>query len=399
MSDIHRTLPNDLNHMDDVESLTYPFLFSAELCTTVEAIYSHSYNYHALGHIRFGDLAEAAAFNALPAAMTPNAWGHQYISTPNQPFSGDLNIGKTPWWNVGPRGPMFGVEPNYPCCAVNHPQGWPKFVSHSWGYYGENGLAHLLHGPTEINTTLPNGNRVRIKVTTNYPFSDVVSYELMSNAKPFDLFIRIPAWGNDPLSTIMHGVFDENTGLMRLRMSGDGRYSSNTMVTIKLSTSERIGRELAVSRMPLRIVNRPEGAISILRGPLLYTLDLAEQAESSPPRYWNSKDTIRRAPEQAKDWKFQAQAKWNIAVDPKTLRDNSTEDPDEILGEQVWARGSPPTYLEIKGCEIDWPMSNGLPGPPPRNPTCVGPRNWYRLVPYGSVRIGMAELPILPPEG
>jgi hypothetical protein len=96
-----------------------PF-YGSELCTDVETIYSLAYNYFAIGDPDYADRTESAAFNALPAAMWPDWTSHQYMTEPNQPFS--KNLSASPFWNVNTVGQTFGVEPNYPCCTVNHPQ-------------------------------------------------------------------------------------------------------------------------------------------------------------------------------------------------------------------------------------------------------------------------------------
>ena len=91
-------------------------------------MYSLSYLYQALGDSAFADNAELVAFNALPASLTADHWAHQYVQQPNQPWSQNLAEGN-PFWNVNSWGQTFGLEPNFPCCTVNHPQGLPKFVA------------------------------------------------------------------------------------------------------------------------------------------------------------------------------------------------------------------------------------------------------------------------------
>lgn len=78
---------------------------------TVEMIFSLAYLYRFIGDNRFADLAELAAFNALPAAISPDFWSHQYVTQTNQPWS--RNLSATPFYNVGTYGNVFGLDPNY----------------------------------------------------------------------------------------------------------------------------------------------------------------------------------------------------------------------------------------------------------------------------------------------
>ena len=77
----------------------------------VETIFSLSYLYRFIGDNSFADRAELAAFNALPAAIAPDFWSHQYVTQMNQPWSQPLD-GK-PFYNVVPYGNVFGLEPNF----------------------------------------------------------------------------------------------------------------------------------------------------------------------------------------------------------------------------------------------------------------------------------------------
>lgn len=117
----------------------------SELCTAVEAIFSLSYLYEALGTNSHADRAELAAFNALPTMLTGDHWAHQYMAEPNQPYARDLTA--SPFYNSRELAQSFGLEPNYPCCTVNHPQGLPKFLSNSWTRVNATGLAHVLLSP------------------------------------------------------------------------------------------------------------------------------------------------------------------------------------------------------------------------------------------------------------
>jgi hypothetical protein len=51
-----------------------------ELCAVVEAISSFAYLFAATGDAAFAERAEALAYNALPGAVAPDHWAHNYLS-------------------------------------------------------------------------------------------------------------------------------------------------------------------------------------------------------------------------------------------------------------------------------------------------------------------------------
>ena len=176
----------------------------SEFCTTVETLYSVTYLHHLFGNPSHADLAERIAFNAMPATLTPDHWAHQYIALPNQPWAQVTPEAAGLWWNVGENGPVFGVIPNYPCCGVNHPQGYPKFLQAVFALSGQNGLAQTLLAPATVDTTLASGNQVSVTCKTTYPFGQTLSYSIQAD-KPFTFSVRVPEWSSsdvDPASNI-----------------------------------------------------------------------------------------------------------------------------------------------------------------------------------------------------
>lgn len=171
--------------------------YGSELCTHVEAIYSLAYNYFAIGDPSYADRAELAAFNALPAAMWPDWTSHQYMTEPNQPFAHSLSA--SPFWNVNNVGQTYGIEPNYPCCTVNHPQGFPKFTMYSYLKSGEKGLVHTLLSPGRVET-LVDGKAVTVDCQTDYPFGTELVYTVNSETE-FDFYLRVPEWYTEKEST------------------------------------------------------------------------------------------------------------------------------------------------------------------------------------------------------
>ena len=108
------------------------------------------------------------AFNALPAALSPDMWAHQYDQQANQVVCAVCE--DRVYTNNGPDSNIFGLEPNYGCCTANLHQGWPKFVASLWMASPDDGLVAIAYGPNRVETTVRGGVRVRIDEETDYPF-------------------------------------------------------------------------------------------------------------------------------------------------------------------------------------------------------------------------------------
>lgn len=370
-----------------LEGLT-PY-YGSELCTVVETMYSLSYLYQSLGDASYADGAELAAFNALPVMLTADHWAHQYVAEPNQPYAENLAQGH-PFYNVNPWGQTFGLEPNYPCCTVNHGQGLPKYLAAMFSGVstnGSEGLAHTLLGPAKVRTTLSGGNAVSVECQTNYPFDGVLSYTI-SAGKAFDFYVRVPKWADmaavsfkssggsyESLATDV----DSNTQMQKIRIPAG---SSNLEYTLPAAIS---------------IEQRSNDTVAIRWGALLYALEIGSTNTTSVPKlYSNTNETQAQGtyPEQAKDYQFFNTTSWNIAIDPSTLQYVSG-DASGSLANPIFAPGAPPSKITVQGCEIDWPLYKSVPGPAPLKAQrkCTGKVREYTLRPYGSTKIRMTELP------
>lgn len=119
---------------------------------------------------------------------------------------------------------MYSVRnSNYPCCTVNHPQGYPRFWAHQF-FTNQAGtsLFHALLGPSTFSGMLGTSNGVKgdfifqspkfhsrrskivVSVNTLYPFGSTLSYSITA-ARAFTFNIRVPAWARSSLSTIAVG--------------------------------------------------------------------------------------------------------------------------------------------------------------------------------------------------
>lgn len=349
-----------------------------ELCSVVETMFSLAYLYHTLGDKDFAERAELAAYNALPAMVMPRWWAHQYVAQTNQPVSHRLAY--TPFWNVGPVGQTFGIEPNYPCCTVNFPQGYPKFLAASYVKDGNDGVAHVLLGPSEVSTRTDTGHRVRIWCKTNYPFSHRLEYHVSSSG-PFHFSFRVPSWAILQASSLhVNGrpvvlAPDSHTGLQRIFLR---------------KGSHRLEAEFGAD---VRVIARANDTVSVYHGSLLYAITVyGDYYTDRPARYPGL-----TAPLEANDWTVLPRSPWNLAIDPSTAFFFEYLDREaEHLPDPIWRDDAPPVSISVLACEIDWKFTEGGFAP---NPPRLGGRNctnrafMAEMRPYGSAKLHMAELP------
>ncbi|RMZ75343.1 hypothetical protein DV738_g5535, partial [Chaetothyriales sp. CBS 135597] len=352
-----------------------------ELCSVVETMYSLNYLYQALGDSEFADRAELAAHNAMPTMIMPRWWAHQYIAQTNQPASKQLN--RPPFWNVGPWGQTFGLEPNYPCCAVRFSTGLPKYISASFVRDGHDGLVHSLLGPAEVRTTLlPDSNKVHIRCSTNYPFANLVEYSIRAS-RPFRFSIRVPAWAN-----LTQSGMEFNHDDTQLPLHPDSHTGLHTVTIPAGRTTLEIwfGADI-------RIQHRANDTIAVHHGALVYSLAINGQYYSRPPgRYPGG-----QAPPQSRDWTILPASPWNVAIDPSTLKFHQYDNRyDDELPNPIWDEHAPPVSISALACQIDWTLTDGgwAPEPPRKGArNCTGPAFPVELRPVGSAKLHVVELP------
>ncbi|OCH96340.1 hypothetical protein OBBRIDRAFT_854604 [Obba rivulosa] len=339
-----------------------------ELCLVVETMFSGSFLYQVIGDPKYADRVERIAYNSLPAELTGNMWSRQYLQQQNQIAA--KNMTPDPFPEDGPYSNVFGLEPNYPCCTVNHPQGWPKFITNSFVTTPDgNSLVQVYLGPFSTNTTLANGNRVTASVDTIYPFSDSLTTTIHAD-KAFTHYVRIPSW-------VSSGTIAMNGGAAKAVSPSNGLQA----VPVKAGTTKfdlHLPSEITIE-------SRPNGSIAVHRGVLHYAYDisrsqklLAQNAEES----------------QAVDLEFDATAPWQYAIDPVTLEFNAGTPSDGQLPSPVFDSGLPPFTITVAACPIDWAIAGDtFAASPPTDPECTGPAVNLTLWPYGATKLRIGEFP------
>jgi hypothetical protein len=343
-----------------------------ELCAIVETMYSMENLVALTGQVKFSDRLEKVAFNALPAAITSDFWGHQYDEQSNQvacvPVTqpifttnrGDANL--------------FGLEPQFGCCLANFHQGWPKFTSHLWMATPDGGLAAVAYAPSLVETHI-GGNPVKIDLVTDYPFGEDLTFNVtVQQSLEFPLYVRVPAWCKGATLKMPDGTVQ-------------------TLETGKFNKIQRkwSGSETVTLRLPMDFHVRKgyNDSLSVEHGPLVYSLGLKEQWKIFKP-------VIPVPPGYNKNYYMVIpQSPWNFALilDPGNPDKYLTFEGGPLKGNPFTLDGAPSRVM-VQGKSIDWGFAQGALLPPPQSPVAsANPPEPLVLMPYGSAKLRVTAFP------
>lgn len=367
-----------------------------ELCAVVEQIFSLSTIYQILGNNTVADRAEKIAYNALPAGIMFDWWSHQYDQEVNQIWA--QNMDPPPWGNNGPNSNVFGFEPNYPCCTVNHPQAYPKFWSHSFFIdNSDESLVHVLLGPSTFSGNVGSKNKVSVTVDTLYPFGSTLKYKVTTSS-PLTFKVRVPEWAKSNASTITVGrakakvlAPDSGTSLQSVKIP-----AGTTQFEVFLNT-------------PLQIETRTNGAVAVTRGPLNFAVELSHNLTvtpglrsaqalvdvkrlfpNAPPQYITPTDNHTH------DNTLLPTTEWRLAIDPSTIQVHDKSAQTENMPFYAWEPGAQPVTMTASACQIEWGLVHNTASVPPVSPNqCIGSVFQVKLVPFAAAKLRLGEMPTM----
>ncbi len=230
-----------------------------ELCATVEAMLSLETAVCITGDPALADRLETISFNALPAGLANNIKGLQYYTLANNALTVKGGHGFNQDYD---NGTLPGPNSGYPCCRYNLHMGWPKFVQNSWAATADGGLALLAYGPTVVNA-MASGQQVQITENTTYPFEQQVKLSVsVSNSVAFPLVMRIPSWCSNASVTV----------------NGEAQPGVTAGSFFRIGRTWANGDSVVVNLpMPIQTLAGPSRSVAVMRGPLVFSLRIAEQ--------------------------------------------------------------------------------------------------------------------------
>ena len=342
-----------------------------ELCAVVELMFSLEHLVQTYGDPAFADRLELLAYNALAATITADLRAHQYDQQPNQVL---CTVAPRNWTSNTDDSNIFGLEPHFGCCTANMHQGWPKFARSLWMATPDGGLAAIAYAPSTVTTVLKDGSEVRIEERTDYPFDGTIglTLHLDATAVDFPLHLRIPGWCRGAQVRV-------NGETQDLHDAGPG------FVVLQRAWQDGDTVEITLP-MPVRSIERPEGAIGVATGSLIVALQVGEEWTRIPGSRGFG------------DWEVRPTSLWNYALasDPEHAPEHYRVE-RAAIGPMPFDGQEPPIRIHTQGYRVPgWELIQNATGPLPRDLTALEQHaEPLTLVPYGCARLRIAEFPCI----
>jgi len=343
-----------------------------EMCSIVEQMQSCETAQMILGDATIGDQLEKVAFNALPGGMAKDIKGSQYYTEANQVKS---KFGNSSFGQEYDNGLLPGPMSGYPCCRFNMHMGWPYFVKTMWAVTSDNGLAAMAYGPSHLTAKVGNGVEVTIVEATDYPFAEQLNFTITTGTDvAFPLKLRLPAWCANPQVEV-NGVVQagtENSGFYSINRT----WSNNDVVVLKLP-------------MTIKLNDEVNNAVSVQRGPLVYSLKINEQ--------WTSRTDYGNG---FKEYEVLPLSSWNygLVVD-KTNPSASILVNKGTMPVNPFIQGTTPVTLTASAKKIPawgYAFNGNLALDPPYGPAqTTEVTEQVTLVPFGAENLRATCLPIV----
>ena len=164
-------------------------------------------NFYELGRIsgqtKYADMTEDVMLNHFSASFSPDYKQLHYVTCANLPMLTNYKEHAICNESYFFRRSHFIFTPNNRCCGHNTGMGWSWYAMNLWQMTSDDGLVAWLYADSGVDTTLK-GSKVKLKMTTEYPFDEAMNIDVVENSKQveFSIYLRIPAWSKGATVTV-----------------------------------------------------------------------------------------------------------------------------------------------------------------------------------------------------
>ena len=339
----------------------------------VEFMHSFEMMLSITGDPTWAERCEEVAFNSLPASMTADLKALHYLTAPNQIQLDTVN--KAPM--IENDGDMFSYNPwQYRCCQHNVAFGWPYFTENLWMATQGNGLAAVLYAPSTVKVKAGDGTEVTVLEETDYPFGEQVKFRVLAfNPVSFPLTLRLPAWC-ERLRVLLNGKPLKGSLKPDGWVTIERRWENKDEVVLELPMTIRV-----------RVWEKNKNVLSVHRGPLAYSLKIAERWERyGSSAAWPASEVFPSSP-----WNY------GLLVDPKEASRAFTLVKKAMPADyQPFTPDAAPLELKVKARKIPrWQAEpNGMVGEVQDSPAASREAaEEVTLIPMGCARLRIAAFP------
>jgi hypothetical protein len=371
-----------------------------ETCSIVEFMHSFELLMRFTGDAKWADRCEEVAFNLLPASMTADEKALHYLTCANQVQLDKNN--KAP--GIENKGTMFSYSPYgvYRCCQHNHGMGWPYFAEEMWAATADNGLCATLYAPSEVTAKVGDGAEVKIVENTIYPFRGSVEFTIhLASAVRFPLYLRLPRWATNGGRVSV--IAARGGAGANLDLQPGGAASGYAVIDRTWADGDRVSLVL-IEAVNVRTWAKSHNAVSIERGPLIYSLMIPETYR----RYGGS--------DAWPEYEVYPSTAWNyglVSVDPVAFLVAVTAAPNEPIPppmksavetrpgpfpEQPFISNATPVTIRIQARRIPaWGVdANHMIAPLQDSPIKSNePVETVTLIPMGAARLRITMFPVI----
>ncbi|MDR0283593.1 MAG: glycoside hydrolase family 127 protein, partial [Propionibacteriaceae bacterium] len=219
----------------------------------------------ATGEERYADTIERTLYNAI--ACSPSEAGDTFFyANPLQvryPGHAADPATPSPRAETGIRAPWFTVA----CCPHNVARTVASLAAYVASVDGE-GIRIHQYADSEITAELASGQRVRLRVTTSYPYQGRVNVTILeTDTLPWTLALRIPAWAD-------------------VTLEGLTRQGDLAVTTRVFAPGDTVALEIGLTPRwthPDPRIDAVRGCVAVERGPLVLCLESTDLPAGTGP--------------------------------------------------------------------------------------------------------------------